>query len=900
MSRDGGFAGNRPAAAEDDGADRSGHAIDPDRFAIRPAACAKPSPPVGADSTVSLPQTFTENGDIVEVPEEVKRAVQDHKFTAGWGGKRSGKDFMQASFIHQWGVYQERTVEKGASSSYTEHEWRCKAGERCRSARVTVRCKDGNTGNVNKHLKKEHGICASPNKSSTANRKQVVDLAAHAGAQKIAKGVSSVRANEIAFTRLLVKKMLPFSLPTSPEFRMLMSLASNHTFPTMGARYVKHTVLEMYDATKKAMMEGLESEQKRVCLKNLHFCLNIWTCNVSGKKFLGVHIFWVDEEFKLRSACIAVKHYRPAPTTDTQKASESLWKILKTCVAEFGLDVAQFASCTTNAGPDVECMAVKLAGPSGILWKWCDAHLVGEACEVAFGTRTGPQTTKSRACRDIISEVVEVVRTMKSSKTTRARFEDIEVEELGSILEMAEHDPQSWLGLVKALLRIILLWPLLRLTFAKENEPFPLDAVMNETLELYSLLAPCAKIIRQALFGAKAVAGKTHSLIGLVIAKTLNPGKPLKVYMLPAEQQGSDEETRDGVEEKGEPIDCQVEQDQGGKRGQPEGQDKELLPSRDVPHQDLSEVARETRMALRAALIGRYAGRVWDRDTPDPPFFDDAQVFLTPSYSSSTFLNNFKLRAEDQTALPAESSVILPTSSDDVKERGRQAWNEIEARAVQAATKEAERNAESWPSASSLFAAGGGEGPGSSCRKRRRLDDDDDEELAGMFSDASEANDGDATVIVDLVKAEIKRYKSVRIDPRDMLLQDGLDYWAKDGRRAFSILRHVARQVFGMQASAARIEHDFSGAGQLLSGRRSRLDTHWVEMLLFLHASFDRIPAYIPAIPRGKIRDCLPTHFRELDSELVLAENVIDPVETSADAFIDPCYGLPGGEDDNG
>lgn len=148
-----------------------------------------------------------------------------------------------------------------------------------------------------------------------------------------------------------------------------------------------------------------------------------------------------------------------------------------------------------------------------------------------------------------------------------------------------------------------------------------------------------------------------------------------------------------------------------------------------------------------------------------------------------------------------------------------------------------------------------------------------------MFPDACK-EDGDAAAIVHLVKAEIHRYRSVRIDPRDMLLQDGLDYWVKTGRHAFTILRHVARQVFGMQASAARIESDFSGTGQLLTGRRSRLDTHWVEMLLFLHTNFDRIPIHTPAIPRDNIREYLPKHFRGLDSELALAEDVIGPLET--------------------
>lgn len=51
--------------------------------------------------------------------------------------------------------------------------------------------------------------------------------------------------------RLLVEEMLSFTLSASPEFRVLMSLASKRTFPTIDAKYVKHMIVEMYDATNK-------------------------------------------------------------------------------------------------------------------------------------------------------------------------------------------------------------------------------------------------------------------------------------------------------------------------------------------------------------------------------------------------------------------------------------------------------------------------------------------------------------------------------------------------------------------------------------------------------------------------------------------------------------------------
>lgn len=92
------------------------------------------------------------------------------------------------------------------------------------------------------------------------------------------------------------------------------------------------------------------------------------------------------------------------------------------------MEVHQFASCTADTGSGVKSMVVKLAAPKGILWKWCDADLMGKACEVAFGMSPYPRSTKNKACRDILSKFVKVVETMNSSHTMKTRFEDIQVD----------------------------------------------------------------------------------------------------------------------------------------------------------------------------------------------------------------------------------------------------------------------------------------------------------------------------------------------------------------------------------------------------------------------------------------------------------------------------------------
>lgn len=114
--------------------------------------------------------------------------------------------------------------------------------------------------------------------------------------------------------------------------------------------------------------------------------------------------------------------------------------------------------------------------------------------------------------------------------------------------------------------------------------------------------------------------------------------------------------------------------------------------------------------------------------------------------------------------------------------------------------------------------------------------------------------------------------------------KDVLGWWATKGKNQFPALAPVAQQVFGNQASAAQIERDFSGCGNLLPPNRSRMDTYWVEMVMFLKANFDHIPAYgaIPMVAPKDIRSCLPARFTGQDEDLVAAEGTFDLLNNTA------------------
>jgi len=103
---------------------------------------------------------------------------------------------------------------------------------------------------------------------------------------------------------------------------------------------------------------------------------------------------------------------------------------------------------------------------------------------------------------------------------------------LGESVKIPKHAPQRWLSMSNTVERTIWLFPALRVHYAKLRTAFPLDGVLDDILQIYSLMAPCAKIMRVSQSKTKAMNGRVYHLLGMLMATTLNPDKPLKVQKI--------------------------------------------------------------------------------------------------------------------------------------------------------------------------------------------------------------------------------------------------------------------------------------------------------------------------------------------------------------------------------
>ncbi|CAB1105816.1 unnamed protein product [Ectocarpus sp. CCAP 1310/34] len=464
-------------------------------------------------------------------------------------------------------------------------------------------------------------------------------------------------------------------------------------------------------------------EVRNAPLPILHHMIDIWADKPSGRKFLGVHVFYVTANFELKQTLLS-------DALGEVKAAEVLLEILEAILNEFGLRPSDLASGTTDSGSDVKSVSVNGLHPKyGVLWNWCYCHLMVKAAEDAFGTRPDPQMSKNPEARNMLKNLIGIIGTLHKSNLT-AKFEDLQVDLLGEVLNIPNQAPQRWLTLVRTMERVIRLWRVMRKLYSDAGKNFPLEEGDNKDCinQLYSLLQPLSSVTRDGQYGGLPMLADIYMKFGMLKMGVLNSSADLKVFDIP-------------------PL---------GEDGLPDREEqKKPLPHKMVAHDELHPVAQKARNELCRALVSRFYGRVWDDSCLDPSMFCDAACLLTPPFSEGNYLSAMKLTAEEDEYLAAGSTVVAPTSDEDVREKLEGIWVEINKRAVTAVKTAHNRAA----------GEGGGQGLDPFKRARtsgaapsRRKNHEDDFSMFGRNEVApSQSDEGDVDFVEEEVSGEIMR-----------------------------------------------------------------------------------------------------------------------------------------------
>ena len=285
-----------------------------------------------------------------------------------------------------------------------EYTWVCLRSPKCQEKGVHVLLgKNKSSSNAVKHLREQHNVESERSKTMSASKKtRQARLDDFAQVCVEATTVNSIDddykssiyrekkayAIELVVTLFIVRCFLSHSLVESEGFRFFVNFACIAAFnQKMHARIVTHRIVELYASLKNALIQKIKTDLKNVKYPSIHLLIDEWHCKLLRRRFIGVRVRYITEDFELVTMLLSVRFYdKSRVEEDIGKASAVLQHWVRGVLREYELHEDLVFAATSDAGSDVRYLLSKRLN---LRWEWCcahcDTHLISNAIKEACG-----------------------------------------------------------------------------------------------------------------------------------------------------------------------------------------------------------------------------------------------------------------------------------------------------------------------------------------------------------------------------------------------------------------------------------------------------------------------------------------------------------------------------------
>lgn len=168
----------------------------------------------------------------------------------------------------------------------------------------------------------------------------------------------------------------------SEAFRIMMYVACG-SWLQIHSETVIHRIVEMYASIKRCIIDRIRRDLGTFKFPIVHLLVDEWACKLLKRKFIGIRIRYVNEEFELVTMLLSVRFYDKSKVDeDISKASDVLLHWTRSVLHEYQIPENMIFAATTDAGTEVRFMASKLLN---LRWEWCCSHLITNAIKEACG-----------------------------------------------------------------------------------------------------------------------------------------------------------------------------------------------------------------------------------------------------------------------------------------------------------------------------------------------------------------------------------------------------------------------------------------------------------------------------------------------------------------------------------
>ncbi|CAB1117218.1 unnamed protein product [Ectocarpus sp. CCAP 1310/34] len=725
--------------------------------------------------------------------------------------------------------------------SHRPMEWACLASVQCRNERKRLKIFSDATTGATSHLKDKHGIVGAAS-AKTAKRKRDQSASKEVTLESAVYKDDPSRYNCLQFTKaFIIHAGCAFSLADHDRVRRcLATMCPDHldvaAINARGATCIKKMIVEMYAATTRAFNSELVKDVRRALIPILYLNCDLWTSRVSGEKYIGVRVCYMNENMVIKSFMLGVKLFRPKPGVGMDDGKITGRVVLKwnaQVLGQHGLRNENFAGAVSDSGSDVSTGIAK-----AFRREWCIPHMINRVTIDGTGMSNSPASSKNHLCRDLLEKMKKIIQHFNRSSGDKILLDD-ELEELSegnwNHAKLAQAVVQRWVSTAKMMFRILEQFTAIQKCFVEKGKVFPLANYKTEIEEVYSILRAVKTVTEYCQKTYEAtMEGGLRQTVQLLIS-TLEPSKPLRVHHVEAI-----------------------------------GADAPDPPHTDRPHEDLTETGRTTREVFATALAKRFLPRYKSSELNRRTHLFDHAPLLNPRTRKMRYI---ELLLKSTAATSYSGSCGTLATFTDIKERIQEEVLELLEQAVVE-----HRAREPVPTSDEEVT-----GPRSRTvpAATRAADDDvgfddsegEEEESSSLYERSPEEE----------AKSILKEWLNLLI-PSDKRGKDAADYWSTPHGKSQPLpLRAVAQGVLGCPASTGAMERDFSIADMFMPRKRASVDPAYFEMSLFLRAQYDFIPDDVPKFANeAEQTAAIPNRLR--DEKLLEAVRVLDvDVEETSD-----------------
>lgn len=163
------------------------------------------------------------------------------------------------------------------------------------------------------------------------------------------------RFNLLLETLRIVNNNLPIISVEYEESKIKEALIVQESMRTpINCRLVSHSIVELYLSAKSEVMKYLDASQMHcMCFTMM---ADFWTCKITSEKHLGLRVYLVDSEWKMRSLLLGTRKFTPSFGDRSAGIQQPFQAWTTNLLEDFGLTTVNFFGATSDAGSDVRSM----------------------------------------------------------------------------------------------------------------------------------------------------------------------------------------------------------------------------------------------------------------------------------------------------------------------------------------------------------------------------------------------------------------------------------------------------------------------------------------------------------------------------------------------------------------